>query len=773
MSQVPPESPDLPASGSSQDPLELPDRVGAYKILQLIGEGGMGVVYEAEQTEPVTRRVAFKVLKPGVDTKQVVARFEAERQALAVMDHPSIAKVLDAGVTEAGRPFFVMELVKGIPLNDYCDSFKLSTRQRLELFIEICRAVQHAHQKGLIHRDLKPSNVLVMEQDDRPVPKIIDFGVAKAVSQPLTERTLVTEYGRAIGTPAYMSPEQAGYSGLDVDTRADLYSLGVLLYELLVGSLPVEPREVGMPEFFAQLVMRETEPPSPSMRFSSLGNYQQAVAEFRQTDPRSLERELKGDLDWIVMKAMEKNRSRRYATTNGLASDIERYLRDEPVAARPPSAAYRFLKFVRRNKAAVATAAVVAVALVTGVIATTVALVRVSRAEAATAREAESAKQVSDFLVGLFKVSDPGEARGNTITAREVLDRGANEIAAQLQDQPLVQARWMATMGEVYNNMGLFDQARPLLERALAIREDMLEPDHLDVAESLERLAALLRERGGFVEAEPLLQRAVAIREQQLSPDHPDLANALANLGATYLEQGRYEDAEPVLRRALAIRERTLGPNDPAVASNVGNLGILFWSQRKFAEAEPFFERSVAINERVLGSDHPSLGSSLNNLGGLYFMQEKYEEATRAYERAREIWVKTLEPNHPDIAKALNNLAEVYWVQGKYADAEDYFRRSLAIKEEIFQSDHPLIASSLNGLANVYRDQRRYDESEPLYQRALAIRRSALQPADPAIVETLTDYADMLRKANRPTEAAELEAQAEVVKGQGAGSGQR
>jgi serine/threonine protein kinase len=304
MSVVPPSPPDSqsPDSRASASGLELPARIGPYKILQLIGEGGMGVVYEAEQTGAVSRRVALKVLKPGVDTKEVVARFEAERQALAVMDHPNIAKIFDAGVSEEGRPFFVMELVRGIPLTEYCDNFKLDTGQRLELFVTVCQAVQHAHQKGVIHRDLKPSNMLVSERDDHPVPKIIDFGIAKAISQPLTERTLVTEYGRALGTPAYMSPEQAGMSGLDVDTRTDVYSLGVVLYELLVGRLPLDPPGVGKPAFLAQLVAREKDLPSPSHRLTSLGDQQQAIAHFRHTDVRWMVRELKGELEWMVVK---------------------------------------------------------------------------------------------------------------------------------------------------------------------------------------------------------------------------------------------------------------------------------------------------------------------------------------------------------------------------------------------------------------------------------------------------------------------------------------
>src|SRR5918911_1521336 len=300
-----------------------PDRIGAYRILQVLGEGGMAVVYEAEQTEPVRRRVALNVMKLGMDTKEVIARFEAERQALAVMTHQSIAKVLDAGASEGGRPYFVMELVQGVPITDYCDGRQLSVRERLELFIPVCQAVQHAHQKGVIHRDLKPSNVLVTEVDGKPLPKVIDFGIAKATGQHLTEKTLVTAYGQAMGTPGYMSPEQAEMSGLDIDTRADIYSLGVMLYELLVGRLPEDPLELGLQGFMARLAMRETDPPTPSTKLHSLKREQKALATLRHTDPGSLERTLRGDLDRIVMKAIDKDRNQRYETANGLALDLE------------------------------------------------------------------------------------------------------------------------------------------------------------------------------------------------------------------------------------------------------------------------------------------------------------------------------------------------------------------------------------------------------------------------------------------------------------------
>ena len=326
--------------------------IGPYKLLQQIGEGGMGVVFMAEQTEPIQRTVALKIIKPGMDTRQVIARFEAERQAVAMMDHPNIAKVLDAGTTDSGRPYFVMELVKGVPITKYCDEKHLPLRARLELFVQVCQAVQHAHQKGIIHRDIKPNNVLVAEYDNHAVPKVIDFGVAKATAQKLTERTMFTEFGQVLGTMEYMSPEQSKFNQLDIDTRSDIYSLGVLLYELLAGSTPFEGKRLHAAAFDEMLrIIREEEPPKPSTRLSSIDTLP-SVAANRHTEPARLSKDVRGELDWIVMKALEKDRNRRYETASGFAADIERHLHDEPVEAGPPSAAYRLRKFVRRNKAA-------------------------------------------------------------------------------------------------------------------------------------------------------------------------------------------------------------------------------------------------------------------------------------------------------------------------------------------------------------------------------------------------------------------------------------
>jgi len=779
-----------------------------FRLIEELGSGGMGVVYRAEQIQPVKRSVALKIIKLGMDTKQVVGRFNAERQALAVMDHPHIAKVYDGGTTESGRPYFVMELVRGVPITEYCDKHKLTTEERLALFIPVCQAVQHAHQKGVIHRDLKPSNILVSVGEDKPVPKIIDFGIAKATESHLAERTLFTEQGLMIGTPEYMSPEQAEMSGLDVDTRTDIYSLGVILYEILVGALPFDARRLrsaGYGEI--QRIIRETELPKASTRLSTLNDIRADIAAKRRTDPGSLLKLLRGDLDWITMKALAKDRTRRYSSASELAADIERHLRHEPVAAGPPSATYLIRKYVKRHRIGVTAFSVGLLAVLVGGMAAAVGFVRATRAEQMARmeaeranREAEAATQVSDFLVNLFEVSDPAQSRGAKLTALEILERGADRVSTKLADQPLTQARLKATIGRVYDKMGLFDQsafflkealetrrkelgeehldvaqcygalgdlyrkqgkfaeAEPLLKRAVELREKLMGSDHIDVAKSLNTLAVLYENSSRYGEAEPLYQRALAIQEKALGPDNPVLTMLLTNLAILRAKQGKYAEAEPLFMRVLRIEEKEYGPDHPQVGFAYNNLAIAYKLQKKYADAEPMYRRALEIQEKVLGLKHPDVARSLNNLANLYMEQKRYPEAEPLYQRSLQISEEALGPEHFDIGRCLDNLATLYANQNRYPEAEKMYRRSLAIKEKALGPAAHEVGTGLHHLANLYRDQRLFDKAEPLYRRSLSILEKLLDPQHPDVRDLARDFAAFLRAEGREADAAALEA---------------
>jgi eukaryotic-like serine/threonine-protein kinase len=742
--------------------LTLPDHIGPYKILGLLGEGGMGVVYLAAQSAPIRRRVALKVLKAGMDSRQVVARFESERQALAVMDHPHISKVLDSGVTDDGRPFFVMELVHGTPITDYADTHRLTTAERIRLFMDVCRAIQHAHQKGVIHRDLKPSNVLVSVQESGPAVKVIDFGIAKAVGLGLTDRTLVTRAGQILGTPEYMSPEQAEMSGLDVDTRTDIYSLGVMLYELIVGVIPFDL--TAKPDYAISYALREQETPRPSTRLTHLGDSASTVATHRRTTPESLRRELKGDLDWIILKAMAKDRTRRYETANGLAMDLERHLNHEPVSARPPSTQDRIAKFVRRNRTGVVAGTVAIVAILVGSAAATAGFIQARQQQQRAEREAATAQQVSDFMVDLFRVSDPSEARGSTITAREVLDRGRDRLPTELADQPLVQARLLRTIGTVYRNLGLYGDASQLLEQARTVGESAVDPDPQELARTLQQLGVLYRQQGRSAEAEAALSRAVELTRRTGAPETVEFASAIRSLANVYQVLGRYSDAEPLLREALSIQERLLGAEDPDVGLTAGTIGGMFLSQRRVSEAEPYLRRALRITEREFGSDHLYVGQELVNLGAMHYLLGRYDDAEVAYSRSLRILEPALGGEHPLVAMVLNNLGEVYWRRGEHGAAEAQMLHTVAVKERALGPDHASVASSLKVLANVYRDQGRHAEAEPLYLRALAIFTATLGEPDAAMRETLEAYADLLRRMNRGDEASALERQAASIR---------
>jgi serine/threonine protein kinase len=601
-------------------------RIGPYKLLQQIGEGGMGAVYVAEQEHPVKRRVALKIIKPGMDSAQVIARFEAERQALALMDHTHIAKVLDAGTTDAGRPYFVMELVKGVPITKYCDELHLSLRERLELFVPVCQAIQHAHQKGVIHRDIKPSNVLVCMQDGRPVAKVIDFGVAKAMAQKLTDRTMMTEFGAVVGTLEYMSPEQAELSALDIDTRADVYCLGVLLYELLTGSTPLDRKRLRQAAFTEMLrIIKEEEPPKPSTRLTQSKEALATLAARRRTDPTRLMREVRGELDWIVMKCLEKDRTRRYETANSLAMEVQRYLADEPVLAGPPSAGYRLRKFVHRNKKSVGMSAVVLLALVSGMVGTTWGLVEARRQRDTAekneqqARESEAETKAvlqffQDKVLAAGRPEDTEGGLGKDVTLRKAVDAAATEVASAFKEQPLVEASIRMVLGHTYDWLGEYELAIRHLERARSLRQDKLGPEHSDTLTTAHNLAHAYQEAGKFDRAQALCEEVLKLRAVKLGPEHPDTLESRTLLTDVYSDNGKWDQALPMLQELFELAKGKLGPEHPTTIRNLGFIGNAYTQTEKWDQALPLLEKTVELAQANMGEKHYYTLQNMNNL---------------------------------------------------------------------------------------------------------------------------------------------------------------
>jgi serine/threonine protein kinase/Tfp pilus assembly protein PilF len=772
-------------------PLEFdrpPDRIGHYRILGTVGEGGMGVVYLAEQEHPVRRRVALKVIKLGMDTREVIARFEVERQALALMNHPNIAKVFDAGTTDGGRPYFAMEHVSGVPITDHCDRHRLSNRERLDLFQQVCQAVHHAHQRGVIHRDLKPSNILVAFEDGRAVPKVIDFGVAKATSQRLTEKTVYTELGLLIGTPEYMSPEQTEMTGQGVDTTTDVYSLGVILYKLLTGVLPFEPQELRAAGYESmQRMIREVDPPTPSTRISRLGDTAAEVAANRRTDVRALRRQLRGELDWIITRSLEKDRSCRYPSASELGADVLRYLRNEPVQARPHSAGYQFRKLVARHKAPFAFAGVLFLVLAGFGSWMGVLYERAETARKQLAVEAETSARVSDFLAGMFEEADPSRARGDSVTVREVLDRGVEQIETELDAQPVIKARLLHTLGRVYTGLGLYRVAAPLHEEGLHLTEQVFGPDALETGRSLHSLAKTYNKQGRYDEALPLLERAVAVKEAHYGPNHADAGTSINALAATYADKLQFAQAESLYLRALAsfeasdaaggalhstsvmdlanlyrklarydeagslyvaaleMQEETLGEDHPDVARTLNNLGTFYYRVGRYPESEEAYLRSLAIREKVLGPEHEETARTLGNLALLYSDTGRLTEAEELEKRAMAVAEKTLGPGHIVMAWAYNDLGKIYYLQGRLNDALDSVRKSAALKEKILGPDNPDFAMSLGNVAAVLQDLGRNAEARPLLERALAIERENLGADHPNTLNMVLTMANLNR----------------------------
>jgi len=729
---------------SSLDALEQPGTmIGHYKLLRILGEGGFGTVYLAEQFEPVKRQVALKIIKLGMDTREVIARFEAEKQALALMDHPGIAKVFDAGSTTSGRPYFVMELVEGIPVTEYCDRHRLRTRQRLELFGTICSAVQHAHHKGVIHRDIKPSNVLVSEVDGRPVVKVIDFGIAKATSARLTEKTLFTQGSQFIGTPAYMSPEQAGASDLDVDTRSDIYSLGVLLYEMLSGSTPfdsVQLRSAGFAEI--QRIIREDEPLWPSSKASRLGEKLDETAEFRQLRGSQLVKRLKGELDWIVMKCLEKDRSRRYETANGLARDVVRFLSNEAVSASPPSRVYRLKKLMVRNRAVFVAGTAMVVLLAAGVVGTSIGLVRARQAEREAVSEASKSDQVARFLTDMLAGVGPSAARGrDTEMLEEILQETHTTIGVELADQPEVEGEIRSHLGLTYYDLGRLELAKEQYVLARDLLTEAHGEENADVARQYSNLGLVHEALQEYGPSEAAHLKALELRREVFDGPHEDLAMNLVNIANLYVNIERYEEAEPMLLEGIEQMRQINEEDNEEEAIALNSLGNLMQHLRRYKEAGPYYEEALRIHTAVLGHDHPYVITDMFNLGWLALNTEDLQGASERFAEVAALSRRVYAEPHPNLITALNAQAKCDQQLGRLESAEALHRESIALAEEVYGSQHPSTAELVLDLGDCLSQMDRLDEADEQSARAIEILETAFGPDDPTSLRARYNYA--------------------------------
>jgi serine/threonine protein kinase/tetratricopeptide (TPR) repeat protein len=768
--------------------------IGPYRLLRLIGEGGMGSVFLAEQQSPVQRQVALKLIRPDLDSAQVIARFEAERQALALMDHANIARVLEAGTTDAGRPFFVMELIQGVPITRYCDAHRLTPRQRLELFIPVCQAVQHAHQKGIIHRDLKPSNVLIALYDGKRVPKVIDFGVAKAAGVKLTEHTLCTDFGAVVGTLEYMSPEQAQLDQLDIDTRSDIYSLGVLLYELLTGTTPLERKRLKEgPLLEALRRIREEEPPPPSSRLTTTSGLP-AIAANRGLEPKQLTALVRGELDWIVMKALDKDRSRRYETANGLARDVERYLRDEPVHAGPASAGYRLRKWLHKYRAAALLAAAFVGLLVAGVVVSTWLAVRATDAEALAqaneqravanaaqalaerdakeqarraaeesatqatqaARSEEQARLVaqarlaqiqkaSDLLGALFQELDWHAAALGGPTLEEQLRHRLDQAMAQLDGEavgdPLTVAKLQYTLGATQLALGQAPKAVALLSKALETRQNHLGPDDPLTLCTMNELALAYQAAGLLDQALLLHQQTLAKYQALLGPNHPETLVSMHNLAGAYCAAGQPQQAVPLLEQVRQKRQSQLPPDDPEVLTIMNSLAGAYHDAGRLDLALPLFEEVLAKRQARLGPDHPAVLLTQNNLSRAYLAAGQVDRALPLAEQIVDRARARFGPDHALTLVAVMNLAVTYQAAGQLDRAVLLLEQTFHKQKERFGTDDLQTLETMTNLAKAYLDAGRLDQAVPLFEQALPKVKSRFRPEHPQALTTINNLA--------------------------------
>jgi serine/threonine protein kinase len=755
-------------------------KVGPYILREQIGEGGFGLVFVAEQTEPVKRKVALKVIKPGMDSHQVIARFEAERQALALMDHPNIARVLDAGATDSGRPYFVMELVRGIPITEYCDKNQLPPRERLDLFITVCQAIQHAHQKGIIHRDVKPSNVLVTSHDGKPVAKVIDFGVAKAIHQQLTERTIYTNFAQMVGTPLYMSPEQAEMSGLDIDTRSDIYSLGVLLYELLTGTTPLEKkrlREAAYDEI--RRLIREEEPSKPSTRLSTSDSIASVAAQ-RKTEPAKLSKLLQGDLDWITMKALEKDRTRRYETASGLARDVQRYLTDEPVEACPPSATYRLRKFARKNRTMLTTAVAIAALLIAGAGVSIWQALRAKQAESLAQKAAEAerqskldvqasaaaekeakiqaqknleqaksnlafAKKGNEILGSIFaglkpeKIAESGRPLQDVL--RENLGKAVKDLEGSAIGDPLEVANMQNTLGMSLLALGEFKQSVDVLGKSLETRKSVLGTEHHDTVESMNNLALAYQDDGKVDKALPLIEQAYQVLKATHGPEHPDTLTSMDNLAEAYKDTGKVGLALPLAEETLKLRKSKLGAEHPDTLISMNNLAGIYQDAGKLDLAVALYEESLRINKAVRGASQPEPLTAMSNLALAYKVTGKLDKALPLYEETLKGKIKILGAEHPDTLNTMNNLAAAYDAAGKLDLELPLHEKVFRLRKAKLGADHPSTLASMSNLATAYQNGGKLNLAVPMFVENFELTKNKLGADHPQTLLSMHNLA--------------------------------
>ncbi len=767
--------------------------IGPYKLLQKIADGGMGSVWMAQQESPIRRRVAIKIIRPELDSRQIFARFDAERQALAIMSHPNIARVLDAGTADDGRPYFAMELVQGIPLTSYCDNNELTIRQRLELFLPVCQAVQHAHQKGIIHRDLKPSNILVTLYDGRPVPKVVDFGLAKALDHrsKLTDQTLYTEFGQVVGTLQYMSPEQAEMNSLDIDTRSDIYSLGVMVYELLTGSTPIERKTIDKNAVLQVLQsIRETDPPRPSLRLSESADVIEGISSHRKIEPKRLSQMVQGDLDWIVMKALEKDRSRRYPTATSLAEDLERYLQSKPIVARPPSFSYLLSKFFVKHRNACLAAIAMLVLLVFGLIGTSIGLWQADSERRAANIANQQTKEAKKEQERQRIEADKNATRA--IVAEGVAKQRASDLQRIVELQKLqltsIDIQSMATQleailaekfevakkgitkdsssdstsfQELSAKLNFVDISRAVLQKSIFDPYvDLIEAKYLDqpeVAISVLNTISKIENDLGLHEASLRPSRlAFEQANEKFGKQHSQTLQLMSGLSLYLAAAGKRSEAESLCEETLKLRRSKLGDSHPDTLHSMNDLAGLLLDRGKLDEAEELFSKTLEGRRIQLGLEDPDTIMSVNNMGGMMQMRGKFDEAEKYYRTALDARRRLLGNENYETLMSINNLGFATRKLSRWAEAEQLFREGLETSRRVLGNDHPMTAFFASNMGFLLRDQSRWNDSEPYFREAYELRKRVLGEKHPDTLIAMNNVASIYEILDRNEEAEEL-----------------